>query len=62
VAAAIVYMDPALADFHNTGSMRPLKVIAPLGNVTNCNYPATVGACPISVGGQGTAMNLSKAM
>ncbi|MBI2959874.1 MAG: hydantoinase B/oxoprolinase family protein [Betaproteobacteria bacterium] len=51
-AAVIVYMDPALADFHNEGSLRPIKVIAPLGNVTNCKYPATVGACPISIGGQ----------
>jgi len=51
-AAVIIYMDPALADFHNEGSLRPMKVIAPLGNVTNCKYPATVGACPISIGGQ----------
>jgi len=51
-AAVIVYMDPALADFHNEGSLRPINVIAPLGNVTNCKYPATVGACPISIGGQ----------
>jgi len=51
-AAVIIYMDPALADFHNEGSLRPIKVIAPLGNVTNCRYPATVGACPISIGGQ----------
>jgi len=51
-AAVIIYMDPALADFHNEGSLRPIKVIAPLGNVTNCKYPATVGACPISIGGQ----------
>ena len=50
--AVIIYMDPALADFHNTGSLRPLTVIAPPGNVTNCNYPATVGASPINVGGQ----------
>lgn len=51
-AAVIIYMDPALADFHNTGSLRPMTVIAPAGNVTNCNYPATVGASPINVGGQ----------
>jgi N-methylhydantoinase B len=51
-AAIIIYMDPALADFHNAGSLRPITVIAPPGNVTNCNYPATVGASPISVGGQ----------
>ncbi len=52
VAATIIYMDPALADFHNTGSMRPLKVIAPLGSVTNARYPATVGASPVNVGCQ----------
>ena len=51
-AAVIVYMDPALADFHNQGSLRPMKVIAPPGNVTNCNYPATVGASPAAVGCQ----------
>lgn len=52
VAATIIYMDPALADFHNTGSLRPLTVIAPLGSVTNARYPATVGASPVNVGGQ----------
>ncbi len=51
-AAVIIYMDPALADFHNAGSLRPIKIVAPPGNVTNCKYPATVGASPISVGGQ----------
>ena len=64
VAAAIVYMDPALADFHNTGSMRPIKVIAPLGSVTNARYPATVGASPVNVGCQvveATVEALSKA-
>jgi len=52
VAAVIIYMDPALADFHNTGSLRPIKVIAPPGTVTNGQYPATVGASPVNVGGQ----------
>ncbi|MBI2316750.1 MAG: hydantoinase B/oxoprolinase family protein [Betaproteobacteria bacterium] len=52
VGAVIIYMDPALADFHNQGSLRPMTVLAPPGNVTNCNYPATVGASPINVGGQ----------
>ena len=52
VAAVIVYTDPALADFHNTGSLRPITVIAPPGTVTNANYPATVGASPVNVGCQ----------
>ncbi|MBI2316990.1 MAG: hydantoinase B/oxoprolinase family protein, partial [Betaproteobacteria bacterium] len=51
-AAVITNFDPALADFHNTGSLRPIKVIAPLGSVVNARYPATVGAGPINVGSQ----------
>ncbi len=51
-AAVITNFDPALADFHNTGSLRLIKVIAPLGSVVNARYPATVGAGPINVGSQ----------
>jgi N-methylhydantoinase B len=50
IAAAVLVFDPALADYHNEGTMRPIKVIAPLGSVVNCQYPATVGACPVNVG------------
>ncbi len=50
VGAAILLFDPALADFHNEGSLRPMTVIAPPGNVTNAQYPATVGASPVNVG------------
>ena len=28
IAAAILYFDPALADYHNQGTMEPIKVIA----------------------------------
>ncbi|OFZ89261.1 MAG: hypothetical protein A2V78_00040 [Betaproteobacteria bacterium RBG_16_64_18] len=52
VASTIIFMDPALANFHNQGSLRPIKVIAPLGTVTNARYPATVGASPVNMGGQ----------
>ncbi len=52
VAAAILYFDPALADYHNQGTMTPIKVISPLGSVVNCEYPATVGASPVNVGCQ----------
>jgi N-methylhydantoinase B len=52
VGATILLFDPALADFHNEGSLRPMKVIAPAGNVTNAEYPATVGAGPVNVGTQ----------
>ena len=65
IAAAFLYFDPALADYHNQGTMAPIKVIAPLGSVVNCKYPATVGASPVNVGNQvmeAVLEALSKAM
>ena len=50
IAAVILCIDPALADYHNQGSMKPIEVIAPEGSVVNCQYPATVGASPVNVG------------
>ena len=50
IAAAILYFDPAIADYHNQGTMEPIKVIATPGSVVNCQYPATVGASPVNVG------------
>jgi N-methylhydantoinase B len=44
--------DPALANFHNEGSLRPITVITPPGSVVNPQYPATVGAAPVNVGNQ----------
>lgn len=52
VGSAILQMDPALADYHNEGSLRPMTVIAPVGSVLNCEYPATVGGSPVAVGEQ----------
>lgn len=52
VGAAILLFDPALADFHNEGSLRPMTVIAPPGNVCHATYPSTVGASPVNVGTQ----------
>ncbi len=52
IAAAILYLDPALADYHNQGTMSAIKVVAPSGSVTNCQYPHTVGASPVNVGNQ----------
>jgi N-methylhydantoinase B len=52
IAAVCLAFDPALADYHNQGTMAPIKVIAPLGSVVNCQYPATVGASPVNVGNQ----------
>ncbi|MBI4291160.1 MAG: hydantoinase B/oxoprolinase family protein [Betaproteobacteria bacterium] len=65
IAAALLYFDPALADYHNQGTMASLKVIAPTGLVVNCQYPATVGASPVNVGNQvmeAVIEALSKAM
>lgn len=65
VAGSFLFLDPALAPFHNAGSMRPIEVIAPLGSVCNSQYPATVGGGPVNVGTQileATCAALSKAM
>lgn len=52
VTAVLIHFGPALADFHNEGSMRPITVVAPEGLVVNARYPATVGAAPVAVGTQ----------
>jgi N-methylhydantoinase B len=51
-ASVLMMMDASLADYHNEGSLRPLTIVAPKGNVTNAQYPATVGGSPVAVGGQ----------
>src|SRR3990172_7721272 len=52
VGSMMLLFDPALADFHNEGSLRPITVIAPPGTVVSPKYPATVGAAPVNVGHQ----------
>ena len=52
VGSMMPLFDPALADFHNEGTLRPITFIAPEGSVVNPRYPATVGAAPVSVGNQ----------
>ena len=49
VAALCLIMDPDLAEYHNEGTMRAIKVIAPPGSVVNAQYPATVGASPVNM-------------
>ncbi len=51
VAASILFFDPALAEYHNEGTMRPIRVIAPEGLVVNAKYPAPMGGAPVSMGG-----------
>jgi N-methylhydantoinase B len=52
VGSAVLMMDPALAEYHNEGSLRPITVIAREGSVVNARYPATVGGGPVAVGTQ----------
>ena len=52
VAIILCTLDPELADYHNEGSLRPIKIINPKGLVVNAQYPATVGASPVNVGMQ----------
>ena len=49
---AFMFMDPDLGEYHNEGSLRPVTVEAPPGLVVSAQYPATVGASPVSVGSQ----------
>jgi len=51
-SAVVLILDPALADYHNEGTLRPIRVVAPEGTVVNARYPATVGAAPVSMGNQ----------
>ena len=52
VAAVLCMLDPELADYHNEGSLRPIKIVNPRGTVINAQYPATVGASPVNMGTQ----------
>lgn len=65
VAGAILFFDPALAEYHNEGSMRPIEMIAPEGSVVNAKYPAPMGGAPVSMGGniiEAVVMALSQAL
>ncbi|MEE9533238.1 MAG: hydantoinase B/oxoprolinase family protein, partial [Acidimicrobiia bacterium] len=52
VAIILCSLNPELADYHNEGSLRPIKIVNPKGLVVNAQYPATVGASPVNVGMQ----------
>ncbi len=65
LSALFMFLDPALGEYHNEGSLRPITVSAPPGSVVNAQYPATVGASPVSVGHQiieSVVMAMSQAM
>ncbi len=50
IAAVILTLDPALADFHNEGTMRPIHVVAKPGTYISAEYPACVGGSPVAAG------------
>ncbi len=52
IGAAVLFLDPAMADYHNEGTLRPITVTAPPGSVVNAQYPSTVGAAPVNMGVQ----------
>lgn len=52
ITGPILFFDPSIASYHNEGTLRPIHVVAPPGSVVNAQYPATVGASPVSVGTQ----------
>ena len=64
LSAIFMFLDSSLADYHCEGSLRPITVLAPKGSVVNAQYPATVGASPVSMGHQiieSVVMAMSKA-
>ena len=65
LSALFMFLDPALAEYHNEGSLRPITVYAPPGSVLNSQYPAPVGCSPVSMGHQiiqSVVMAMSKAI
>ncbi|OPY66293.1 MAG: Acetophenone carboxylase delta subunit [Syntrophorhabdaceae bacterium PtaU1.Bin034] len=50
LAASFLFLDPALAAYHNEGSLRPFHIVAKEGSVTNCKSGALVAAAPSLVG------------
>ncbi|OFZ89304.1 MAG: hypothetical protein A2V78_07285 [Betaproteobacteria bacterium RBG_16_64_18] len=49
IGAMILFFDTGLVDYHNEGTMRPVKVVAPDGLVVSGTYPATVGGGPANI-------------
>jgi N-methylhydantoinase B len=50
VAGAILFLDMALVEYHNEGTMKCIDVIAPEGLVVNAKYPSPMGGAPVSMG------------
>ncbi|MDT3671830.1 MAG: hydantoinase B/oxoprolinase family protein [Aromatoleum sp.] len=50
LATAFMFLDPALAAYHNEGTLRPFNIVAAEGTVTNCRRGSLVAAAPSLVG------------
>jgi len=50
VCTSFLFLDPALSAFHNEGSLKPIKVIAPEGSFLNCKPGSLVAAAPSLAG------------
>jgi len=50
IAAVILTLDPAIVDFHNQGSMKPIHVTIKPGTWVSAQYPACVGGSPVQAG------------
>src|SRR3990172_9148678 len=46
LSALFMFLDPAMAEYHNEGSLRPITITAPPGAVVHAQYPAPAGAPP----------------
>jgi N-methylhydantoinase B len=51
-SAVFTALSAEISSYHNEGSYRAVRIIAPRGLCINPVYPATVGAAPISLGTQ----------
>lgn len=50
LSTAFMFLDPALAAYHNEGTLRPFKIVTRQGSVTDCRRGSLVAAAPSLVG------------
>ncbi|MEM2144400.1 MAG: hydantoinase B/oxoprolinase family protein [Candidatus Jordarchaeaceae archaeon] len=48
--ATFLFLDPNLREYHNEGSLKPIKVITRKGTVVDCNPGALTAAAPSAIG------------
>ncbi len=59
LCASFLFLDPALAAYHNEGSTRPFHVIAPEGTVVNATPGSLVAAAPSIAGSMAVECTLA---